>query len=53
VDVFAKVRGIVNGNVNRYEADYAAIASLNTIADAHAGGPRRSSHTQGIGRRLR
>ena len=36
VDVFAKVRGIVNGNVNRYEADYAAMASLKTIADDHA-----------------
>jgi hypothetical protein len=35
VDVFAKVRSIVAGNVNRYEADYAAMASLKTIADAH------------------
>lgn len=35
VDVFAKVRGISNGNVNRYEADYAAMASLKTIADKH------------------
>lgn len=35
MDVFAKVRGIVNGNVNRYEADYAAMTSLKTIADAH------------------
>jgi hypothetical protein len=35
VDVFAKVRGVVNGNVNRYEADYSAMASLKTIADAH------------------
>jgi hypothetical protein len=35
VDVFAKVRGIVAGNVNRYEADYAAMASLKDIADRH------------------
>jgi hypothetical protein len=35
VDVFAKVRGIVDGNVNRYEADYAAMASLKDLADKH------------------
>jgi AAA domain len=35
VDVFAKVRGLVNGNVNRYEADYAAMASLKLLADRH------------------
>ena len=35
VDVFAKVRGIVEGNVNRYEADYDAMANLKTIADKH------------------
>jgi hypothetical protein len=35
VDVFAKVRGIVVGNVNRYEADYAAMAGLKEIADRH------------------
>lgn len=35
VDVFAKVRGISNGNVNQYEADYAAMATLKTVADAH------------------
>jgi hypothetical protein len=36
VDVFAKVRGITAGDVNRYEADYAAMASLKEIADRHA-----------------
>jgi hypothetical protein len=37
VDVFAKVRGVVsNGNVNRYEADYAAMASLKALADKHS-----------------
>jgi hypothetical protein len=36
VDVFAKVRGVSNGNVNRYEADYAAMGLLKTIADRHA-----------------
>jgi hypothetical protein len=37
VDVFAKVRGLVNdGNVNRYEADYAAMASLKGLADRHS-----------------
>jgi hypothetical protein len=36
VDVFAKVRGVPDANVNRYEADYAALASLKTIADKHA-----------------
>src|SRR5215218_2859436 len=35
VDVFAKVRGIPDANVNRYDADYAAMASLKTIADKH------------------
>jgi hypothetical protein len=35
VDVFAKVRGIPSGNVNRYDADYAAMASLKAIADKH------------------
>jgi hypothetical protein len=35
VDVFAKVKGVVVGDVNRYEADYGAMASLKTIADAH------------------
>jgi AAA domain len=35
VDVFAKVRGIPNGNVSRYEADYAAMASLKLLADRH------------------
>jgi hypothetical protein len=35
VDVFAKVRGVVAGNVNRYEADYAAMSSLKSVADAH------------------
>lgn len=36
VDVFAKVRGLVDGNVNRYEADYAAMTSLKVLADRHA-----------------
>jgi AAA domain len=37
VDVFAKVRGLTsNGNVDRYEADYAAMSSLKTLADCHA-----------------
>jgi hypothetical protein len=36
VDVFAKVRGVTNGNVNRYEADYAAMSELKTVADKHA-----------------
>ena len=35
VDVFAKVRGIVAGNANRYELDYAAMTSLKEIADRH------------------
>jgi hypothetical protein len=36
VDVFAKVRGVTSdGNVNRYEADYAAMASLKILADRH------------------
>ena len=36
VDVFAKVRGLSsNGNVDRYEADYAAMASLKVLADRH------------------
>jgi hypothetical protein len=37
VDVFANVRGVVNdGNVNRYDADYAAMNMLKTLADQHA-----------------
>jgi hypothetical protein len=37
VDVFAKVRGLTsNGNVDRYEADYAAMTSLKSLADRHA-----------------
>jgi hypothetical protein len=37
IDVFAKVRGLTtNGNVDRYEADYAAMSSLKTLADRHA-----------------
>jgi hypothetical protein len=36
VDVFAKVRGLVEGNVSRYEADYAAMASLKQLADRYA-----------------
>jgi hypothetical protein len=36
VDVFAKVRGLSNANVDRYEADYAAMSSLKTLADSHA-----------------
>jgi hypothetical protein len=36
VDVFAKVRGLTNGNVDRYEADYAAMSSLKVIADRRA-----------------
>ena len=37
IDVFAKVRGLAtNGNVDRYEADYAAMSSLKTIADRHS-----------------
>jgi hypothetical protein len=35
VDVFVKVRGIPDANVNRYEADYTAMASLKTLADKH------------------
>jgi hypothetical protein len=35
VDVFAKVRGLVAGNVNRYEADYAAMATLKELADRY------------------
>jgi hypothetical protein len=36
IDVFAKVRGLVSdGNVSRYDADYAAMASLKAIADRH------------------
>lgn len=35
VDVFAKVRSVTAGNVNRYEADYAAMASVKSVADAH------------------
>jgi hypothetical protein len=36
IDVFAKVRGIPDANANRYEADYAAMASLKAIADKYA-----------------
>jgi hypothetical protein len=37
IDVFAKVRGLTrNGNVDRYEADYAAMSSLKVLADRHA-----------------
>jgi hypothetical protein len=37
IDVFAKVRGLTsNGNVDRYEADYAAMSSLKILADRHA-----------------
>jgi hypothetical protein len=36
VDVFAKVRDLPNGDANRYEADYTAMASLKILADKHA-----------------
>jgi hypothetical protein len=35
IDVFAKVRGVSNPNVDQYEADYAAMTTLKTIADKH------------------
>lgn len=35
VDVFAKVRGVPQAQVNRYEADYAAMATLKALADKH------------------
>lgn len=36
IDVFAKVRDLPNGEANRYEADYTAMASLKILADKHA-----------------
>ena len=36
IDVFAKVRGPVDRNVNQYEADYMAMAGLKILADRHA-----------------